>query len=133
MRQTFDARTNARLAEKFARLDFGDDDFGKDKADNILRSTFHGKISSPSNRDLTSSVFDKGYKKQEASDYRQKYDKPVRSFTDDPKNEPKEDKLKKYAEAVEKFKDQLEASNKMSEELQRLKDERKRRLETKKK
>lgn len=97
MRQTFDARTNARLAEKFAKYDFGDEDTGKDKADNILRSTFHGKVSSPTNRDLTSSTYDRGYKREEPSDYRQKYDKNVRSPISEKRADDKDDKLKKYA------------------------------------
>ena len=93
-----------------------------------MRNTFHGKVSSPTNRDLTSSTYDRGYKREEPSDYRQRYETNVRSPISDKRTNGKEDKLKKYAEAVEKFKDQLETSNKMSEELRRLKEERKRRL-----
>ena len=65
LRQTFDARTNARLAEKFARYDFENEDNGKgsEKLDSILRNTFQSNVSSPPNRDLTSSTYDRGYKK----------------------------------------------------------------------
>ena len=118
LRQTFDTRTNARLAEKFAKYDFDNEDSGKDKYDSTLRSTFHGKISSPNNRDLTSSAaFDRGsYRKEERFDYpRQNYDAFPRSPISDTKVDRNDDKLKKYTEAVERFKDQLETSNKMSE------------------
>lgn len=107
LRQTFDARTNARLAEKFARYDFDNEDSGKEKADSILRNTFHTKISSPTTRDLTSSTYDRGYKREDRTDFLQKYEVNVKSPVSEKRIEDKEDKLKKYADAVEKFKDQL--------------------------
>ena len=43
------------------------------------------------------------------------------------------DKFRKYMDVVEKFKTELDSSNKMSEEIKRLKEDRKKRLQAKEK
>lgn len=107
LRQTFDTRGNNRIRDLIAKYD----------TDDSSANTYTDK------NPVNGSKYDKDdnmfYSPKEAAN-KDKY-----------KNTELDEKLKKYSNTVDKFNDQLETTNKMSEEIKKLKEDRRRRLEAK--
>lgn len=76
LRQTFDPRGNANLREKLAKYDLDNEDSNyksSNAPDSMLRQTFHGKVTSPKQKDLTNSVVsDWANKNKDYSSFREK-------------------------------------------------------------
>lgn len=82
LRQTFDARTNSNIRDRLAKYDLDNEDNYKpsNAADTMLRQTFHTKVTSPKQKDLTNSaVSDWANKKEDYSSFREKKQFDLRS------------------------------------------------------